>query len=200
MSYIATVEEEGATGAVEALYAEARETEGFVPNSTKAFSLRPEYLVGWEKLLAAIKARMELRRYELVTLAAAKALRSSYCMLAHGSVALREFCSEDELRAIAEDHRRARLAPVEVAVMDFATAVVRDAAAISEADVAALRRHGLSDGEICDVVAAAAVRCFLSKFVDAVGTQADGKYAALPADLRRALVVGRAIEEPQPAK
>ena len=131
MSYVATVEEEGATGAAEALYAEAREAEGFVPNSTKAFSLRPEYLVGWEKLLAAIKARMELRRYELVTLAAAKALRSSYCMLAHGSVALREFCSEDELRAIAKDHRRAGLAPVEVAVMDFATAVVRGPSAAS---------------------------------------------------------------------
>ena len=40
---------------------------------------------------------------------------------------------------------------------------------------------------------------FLSKFVDAVGTQPDGKYGAMPADLRRALVVGRAIEEPQPA-
>jgi uncharacterized peroxidase-related enzyme len=200
MSYIAVVPEDRATGAAEALYAEEREADGFVPNSTKAFSLRPEYLVAWEGLLAAIKARMELRRYELVTLAAAKALRSSYCMLAHGSVVLREFFSEDELRAIAEDHRRAGLVPAEVAVMDFATAVVRDAAAITKADVAALRAHGLSDGEICDVVAAAAVRCFLSKFVDAVGTQPDGKYVAMRADLRQALVVGRAIEEPQPAK
>jgi Carboxymuconolactone decarboxylase family len=73
-----------------------------VLNLTAAFSLRPEYMPAREALLGAIRGNVDLRRYELVTLAAARALRSSYCMLAHGSVLLREFFGEDELRAIVD--------------------------------------------------------------------------------------------------
>ena len=40
----------------------------------------------WKQLNGTIKGGMELRRYELATVAAARELRSSYCTLAHGSV------------------------------------------------------------------------------------------------------------------
>ena len=150
---------------------------------------------------AAIKAHMDPRRYELVTLAAAAALRSSYCALAHGSVLLLGgFFNEPDLRAIAADYRNAGLEPVEVAVMDFAVAVVRDAAGIGRADVERLRGHGLSDGDICDIAAAAAARCFFSKFVDALGARRTRPMPTLPR-APPALVVGRAIEgEPAAGK
>src|SRR5206468_8003638 len=107
----------------------------------------------------AIKAGMDLRRYELATLAAAKRLRSSYCCLAHGTVLIEQF--DEPVRDIALDHRAAGLDEVDVAVMDLAEKVVDDATSIGDADLQPLRDLGLSETEIMDVVLAASVRCFL---------------------------------------
>ena len=64
--------------------------------------------------------------------------------------------TEAELAAVARDYERAGLTAAEVAMMAFAQQVVRDASAITAEDVEGLRRHGLDDAEILDVVLAAA--------------------------------------------
>ncbi len=53
-------------------------------NYERAFAPHPAVFEAWGQLNAAIKSSMDARRYELATLAAALALRSSYCSLAHG--------------------------------------------------------------------------------------------------------------------
>jgi uncharacterized peroxidase-related enzyme len=162
-------------------------------NYEVAFAERPEVLALWMQLNGAIKAGMDLRRYELATLAAARRLRSSYCCLAHGSVLAREF-GEPE-REIALDHRAAGLDEVDVAVMDLAERVVDDATSIGEADLQPLRSLGLSETEIMDVVLAAAARCFFSKTLDALCVQPDPSFHELEPELRDALVVGRPIAD-----
>ena len=136
-------------------------------NYERAFAERPDVYVAWTQLNGAIKAGMDLRRYELATLAAARRLRSSYCCLAHGSVLAERF--GEPVREIAIDHRAAGLDDVDVAVMDLAERVVDDATSIGEADLQRLRDLGLSEPEIMDVVLAAAARCFFSKTLDALG-------------------------------
>jgi alkylhydroperoxidase family enzyme len=136
---------------------------------------------------------MDSRRYELVTLAAARALRSSYCSLAHGRVLEAQFFSAEDVTRIARRDEVSSLEPVEVAVMAFAEKVVRQADSVTREDVDLLRRHGLTDGEIFDVAAAAAARCFFSKTLDALGAEPDASYEALEPDLREALTVGRPI-------
>jgi uncharacterized peroxidase-related enzyme len=169
---------------------------GGVPaNYERAFEARPDVYAAWGELLVAIKANMDLRRYELATVAAARRLRSSYCTLAHGSVLMDQFVAPDELVAIVADHHDAGLDPVDVAVMDLADKVAQDATAVTQADVDALRSHGLSDAEVFDVIAAAAARCFFSKVLDGVGAQADAKYAELDPSLRETLTVGRPIAD-----
>src|SRR4249919_3033561 len=126
MPFINVVSEEQATGALAAMYETDRQTFGYLPNLTKGFSLRPDVYAAWRQLNGAVKANMDLRRYELATVAAAKRLRSSYCTLAHGSVLLDKFLSPDELAAIVSDHHAAGLEPVDVAVMDLADKVARD--------------------------------------------------------------------------
>lgn len=162
-------------------------------NYELAFAQRPEVYAAWQQLNGAIKAGMELRRYELATLAAARRLRSSYCCLAHGSVLIERF--GEPVREIALDHRDAGLDEVDVAVMDLAEKVVDDATAIGDADLQPLRDLGLSEAEIMDVVLAAAARCFFSKTLDALGVRPDASYAELAPELREALVVGRPIAE-----
>ena len=91
MTFIETVPEPLATGAVAEMYSIDRETFGFLPNLTQAFALRPDVYAAWRQLNGAIKATMDLRRYELATVAAAVRLRSSYCTLAHASVLIDRF-------------------------------------------------------------------------------------------------------------
>jgi alkylhydroperoxidase family enzyme len=160
-------------------------------NYERAYDQRRDVLEAWGQLLGAIKSRMDERRYELVTLAAARRLRSSYCSLAHGKVLLERF--GDPVREIAFDPRAAGLAEVDIAAMDFAERVVDDATAIGEEDRQRLRDLGLSDGEIMDVALAAAARCFFSKTLDAMGVLPDASFRELEPALREALVVGLPI-------
>ena len=196
MTFIETVPEGDASGELTQMYEADRETFGHVRNLTRAFSHRPDVYAAWSQLNGAIKAHMDLRRYELATVAAARRLRSSYCTLAHGSVLMDKFVAPDELAAIGSDHHAAGLEPVDVAVMDLADKVAQDATTVTEADVDALRTHGLSDAEVFDVITAAAARCFFSKVLDAVCAQPDATYADLDAPLRETLTVGRPIADP----
>ena len=162
-------------------------------NSERAFADRPEVYAAWVALNTAIKAGMDLRRYELATLAAAQRLRSSYCSLAHGSVLIERF--QEPVRDIVLDRGAAGLDAVDVAVMELAEKVVDDAAGIGESDLQPLRDLGLSETDVMDVVLAAAVRCFFSKTLDALGVLPDATYRELDRPLLEALVVGRPIAE-----
>src|SRR4051794_13108809 len=160
------------------------------PNHAAALSLRPDILKIWQELNGTIKAGMDLRRYELATIAAARRMRSSYCMLAHGSVLIEKFMAPEALQAIVADHHVAGLDEVDVAVMDLAEKVADDATSVTQADVDRLRALGLSDRDVLDVVLAAAARCFFTKVIDGVGAQADETYRSLDPGLLDALVVG----------
>ena len=194
MPHITPVSEEEATGAVADLYRTGRDTFGYVANMHLAFSHRPELWDAWDVLLTAIKARMDMRRYEIVTVGAATALKSSYCSLAHGQILSRDFLGDDAVGALVSGRDHPAISDLDRAVFNFAQAVIRDASAISKADADRLRALGLDDGEISDIAAAASVRCFFSKFLDALGFAPDAQYRDFPEELRGHLVVGRAIE------
>ena len=193
MTFIKTTPVEEAAGAVAEMYEADRAVAGHVRNLAMAFSVAPEVYAAWFQLNASIKARMDLRRYELATLAAARRLHSSYCSLAHGSVLLGQFLDGESLQAVMADHRSAGLDAVDVAIMDLADKVAADATSVTDADIDRLREHGLSDSEIFDVVAAAAARCFFSKLLDGLGVQPDARFAGLEPGVREALTVGREI-------
>jgi uncharacterized peroxidase-related enzyme len=194
MPFIEPIAEEDATGEVAALYEEDRADQGYVSNSTALFSHRPAVVAAWLGLRDAITAQMDARRYELVTFAAARRLRSSYCMLGHGEVLAERFFDFEAVRRIALDHHAAGLDEVDVAVMDLADKVAADATSVTQEDIDRLRDLGLTDGEVFDVVAAAAARSFFTKIVDGLGGRADAAYAKLDPAFLEAAVVGRPIE------
>src|SRR3954449_6235607 len=179
MTFTETVPEDQASGDVAAMYETDRQVFGFLPNFTKGFSLRPDVYAAWRQLNGAVKSNMDLRRYELATLAAARRLRSSYCSLAHGSVLVDKFMSPQGVRGLVGDAEVPELDQVDAAVVDLADKVARDATSVTPGDFDRLRSLGLTDAEIVDVVLAAAARCFFSKALDGLGIEADSKYAEL---------------------
>jgi len=168
---------------------------GYVANYTRLFALRPNVLGAWQRLNASIKEGMDLRRYELATLAAARALRSSYCALAHGKILRDKFFDAGAVEAMAgRDHEAAGLDATDVAIMDFAAKVARNAPNVTDDDVQVLRDHGLSDVDIFQVILAVAARCFFSTTLDAAGAEPDAAYRAkIEPALQAALTFGRPI-------
>jgi uncharacterized peroxidase-related enzyme len=198
MPFVQGVDEGSATGPLADFFAADRQSWGYLPNLAKTFGIRPAVYQAWRQLNGAIKATMDPRRYELVTVAAAIELRSSYCALAHGRVLTQEFMSEEEVVRLVADPQAATLTPVDRAVTSLAGKIVRGAADVTDQDIEALRDCGLSHAEIFDVVVAAAARCFFSKTLDATGTPPDSAFAQLSPALRDALTVGRPIEPTGP--
>jgi uncharacterized peroxidase-related enzyme len=171
---------------------ENRSPAGHIPNFVRTFASRPDVYVAWKQLNGAIKAGMDLRRYELATLAAATALKSSYCSLAHGQVLAEKFLSDDEVAALVDEPAPG---PVDRAVMAFARKVALAADTVTEADIDELRGLGLSDDDVLDVTLAAAARAFFSKTLDATGTTPDEAFRTqLPPTLAEKLSVGRPID------
>jgi uncharacterized peroxidase-related enzyme len=195
MAFIRTIAPTDAEGPVREMYQQIHGQLGYLPNWAQALSLRPAVRDGWIALLKSIQANLSVRSYELATLAAARAVRSSYCSLAHGTVLATKVLDGPAVTAIMKDAPDSPLEPRERAMMAFAEKVALDADRITAADVDGLRAHGYRDEEIFDLAAAAAARCFFSKLMDALGVQPDASFHDLDPTLRQALTVGRPVAD-----
>ncbi len=191
MSFLNMIPEDQAEGLVLEQYQTAQKSTGYIPNYVKTFSMHPEVYDAWSKLIGAIRSKMRMRRYELVTFAAAMQLECTYCMLAHGSILRKNFFSAEQLISIVKGFRNAGLPPEEVAMMSYAQKIIVSAHQINEEDIEDLRKFGLSDEEILDITLACTARSFFSKTLDALDAVPDAIYAELEPELISALTVGR---------
>jgi uncharacterized peroxidase-related enzyme len=181
--FIQTISEAEADGKLHEIYEGDRRSLGYVPNHGKVFSLRPDVLEAWRTFQGSIRKNIRLRRYELVTMAAAMALNCRYCLLAHGSILIKNGVGIDQLRTILNNFSDAGLEPVEVAMMEFAQKIIRNANHITQADVDMLREFNLEDVEILDITLTATMRSFASKTFDALGARPDHVYDELEIQL-----------------
>ncbi|NIZ91965.1 carboxymuconolactone decarboxylase family protein [Kineococcus rubinsiae] len=195
--FVPGVDEAVAEGPLADWYRTQRAAWGFLPNYAAAFSTRPDVAAAWQALNATVREGMDRRRFEVVTIAAARARRSTYCTVAH-STFLRDVCGDDTtLAALDRDPSGASLEPQDRAVYRFATKVATDAASVQERDVEELHAAGLSDADVADVadvVCAVAARSFFTTVLDGLGAQLDARTAqTFPPDQLRSMVVGRPV-------
>ena len=188
MTTLTTPDEAHVEGEAAALYAQDLDTLGYVTTHTRVTALNPDAVRAFESLIKALLPSLGMRRYELVTLAAAGALGSTACRAHHGLKSLK-YIDADELERVARDFRNAGLSPAEVAMMEFAERLSLDSAAMTEADAAELQRHGFSDRESVDIAFAAGARNFYSRSLHALGIEPDIP-PQLPPQLVDALLTG----------
>lgn len=190
--FIDVITEAAATGATADYYAEQRAGWGFLPEYAYAFGGRPEVAAAWNTLNGAIRSGMERRQFELATIAAARALRSTACTIAH-SMFLRDVCDDEAtLQLIAQDPDGGTLEPRDRLVYQFAAKVATDASSIEQIDVDELRTIGLDDADIVSVIYAAGARAFFTKVLDGLGVQVDPPTAqAIDGGLLASMIVGR---------
>jgi uncharacterized peroxidase-related enzyme len=184
---------------VQTIYERQTQAFGYLPNYAPLFSHRPEVLDLWAELQNGLRRHTTPRLFELVTFAAALALKSSYCALAHGTK-LRSFLTDLEIEALATGQYEEIVSIREAAAMRYAYQVATDATGVTEAHVKMMREAGFSDAEIFDIAGIAAGRAFFSKLVEGLGALPDSAYRKLPHGFRQALVVGRDIESEESSR
>jgi len=173
MWHIQPVNDENVEAALREVYDQDIGKDGYVWNTSRVWSHRPEMISLWTPLMKAVRSHLRLRTYELVTIAAAHAIGCVYCMLAHGAVLRRNGFTAQQVILILEDYHNAGLSPEEVHMMDYSSKISRESKSITQADIDILRQDGLNEQQITDVALAAVLRNFISRFFDALGAGPD---------------------------
>lgn len=171
---ITTPDPEGAEGHVAAMYAGDLDADGFVYAHTRAMAVNPEAHAAFEALIRALVPSIGVRVYELATLAAAGAIGSPHCLLAHGRKALRAgVMDEEELIRLARDPLDAGLSPADAAVVRYAVRLSTEPGEMTDADSQELREAGFTDRQIVDITLAAAARNYFSRALLALSVDVD---------------------------
>jgi uncharacterized peroxidase-related enzyme len=158
-----------ADGHVAEMYQTDLRGDGFVFSHTQMMAINPEAHQAFEALVRAIVPSIGVRTFELATLAAARAIPSPHCLLAHGRKTLRaDALTEQQLEAVALDYETAGLSDADVAVMRFAERMSTDAAGMTDADSQSLRDQGFTDRQIVDIALAAGIRNYFSRTLQAL--------------------------------
>jgi uncharacterized peroxidase-related enzyme len=167
---------------VRSLFAKARERIGFVPNVFRVYAFRPDRFRAWfahYRQLHEPTDRLSAAEREMIAVAVSMANGCLYCLVAHGA-ALREALGDPVLAdRITLDYRRADLDDRMRAVLDYAVKITSAPVACDEADLDALRKHGLSDEEIWDVAEIAAMYNFTNRLAMATGMLPNDEYHRL---------------------
>src|SRR5258705_7157689 len=136
------------------------EKAGFIPNVFLAWAHRP---AEWRAFFAYHDALLEKEggltkaEREMIVVATSSVNHCHYCVIAHGAI-LRIRARHPLLAdQVAVNYLNAELTPRQRAILDFAVKVAERSHAVSDDDVAALRGHGMTDDEIWDIGAIAAL-------------------------------------------
>ena len=136
---------------------EVQEKSGFVPNVFLMLARRPAEWRAFFGFHDAVMEREEssLTRGEREMIVTTISAQNGclYCVVAHGAL-LRIFEKNPQIAdQVAVNHRTADLTARQRAILDFATKVNLDPAAICDADFDALAEHGLDTEDVWDVAA-----------------------------------------------
>jgi uncharacterized peroxidase-related enzyme len=136
-------------------FADVEERSGFLPNIFSALAWRPDearaFFAMHDALMDKETPGLSKADRELIVVATSAGNDCLYCVVAHGAVA--RIRAKDPYIAdqVAVDWRKAPLSPRMHAVLDVATRLAADPAAVTEADLELLAGHGLTEEDVWDV-------------------------------------------------
>jgi uncharacterized peroxidase-related enzyme len=136
-------------------FADVEERSGFLPNIFAALAWRPDearaFFAMHDALMDKETPGLSKADRELIVVATSAVNDCLYCVVAHGAVA--RIRAKDPFIAdqVAVDWRKAPLSPRMHAVLEVATRLAAEPAAVTEADLELLAGHGLTEEDVWDV-------------------------------------------------
>ena len=136
-----------------------QEKSGFVPNVFLTLAYRPDEFrafFAYHDALMDKDGGLTKAEREMIVVATSSANQCQYCVIAHGAIL--RIRAKNPLLAdqVAVNYRKADITPRQLAMLDFAMKVSQEAERVSEADFAALSKHGFSQDDIWDIAAISA--------------------------------------------
>ena len=136
-------------------FADVEQRSGFLPNIFAALAWRPDearaFFAMHDALMDKETPGLSKADRELVVVATSAVNDCLYCVVAHGAVA--RIRAKDPYIAdqVAVDWRKAPLSPRMHAVLEVATRLAAEPAAVTQEDLALLTGHGLTQDDVWDV-------------------------------------------------
>jgi len=139
---------------------EVQEKAGFVPNVFITLAHRPDEFrafFAYHDALMLKDGGLTKAEREMIVVATSSANHCHYCVIAHGAI-LRIRAKQPLLAdQVAVNYLNADLTPRQRAMLDFAVKVAERSHEVSDSDIETLRRDGMTDDEIWDIGAIAAL-------------------------------------------
>ncbi len=144
---------------------------GMTPNLFRVAAQAPAALEGMVSLTGALsRGRINARTREAIALAVAQTNGCDYCLSAHSLLGKGAGLTED---AIAAARHAGSADPRIAAILTLARAIVEQRGRISDAELAAARTAGLTDGEIVEVVGHVVANIFTNYLNNLADTDID---------------------------
>jgi uncharacterized peroxidase-related enzyme len=171
MSRIPAIDPSTATGTVKTLLEGVQKGLGVTPNLFRVAAQSPSVLEALTSLFGATsKGHLDAKTREAIALTVSEIDSCDYCLSAHSLLGKGAGLTEGDLDKAREAKAdETRLA----ATLAFAKAITEKRGRVSDADVAAVRRAGISDAEVLDVVANVALTTFTNYLNEVAETEID---------------------------
>lgn len=158
MTRVNLVDRATATGESKDLLEQVQSAFGMTPNLFRATANSPAALKGLLSLSGALGGTtLGAKLNEQIAVAVADRNGCTYCLSAHTALGKRAGASEQEMA----DAQAGKAADAKTqAALTFALKIVESRAAISDADVEAVRAAGFNDQQVVEIIAHVAVNLF----------------------------------------
>lgn len=162
---------ETTTGKAQELLAAVKSKLGMVPNMMRTLANAPAALEGYLGLSGALgHGQLSARDRERIALAISQANGCDYCLAAHSTLGRMAGLTAEHIR----DSRLGTAVEAKAdAIVRFARKVLDTRGRVSDGDLAIAREHGLSEGEITEIIAHVALNVLTNYFNNVAQTTVD---------------------------
>jgi uncharacterized peroxidase-related enzyme len=155
------------------------EKAGFIPNVFLAWAHRPDEFrafFAYHDALLEKEGGLTKAEREMIVVATSSVNHCHYCVIAHGAI-LRIRAKHPLLAdQVAVNYLNAELTPRQRAMLDFAVKVAQRSHEVSDDDVAALRGHGMTEDEVWDVGAIAALFALSNRMANVMALKPNAEF------------------------
>lgn len=159
-----------------------QEKAGFVPNVFITLAHRPaefRAFFDYHDALLLKDGGLTKAEREMIIVATSAANQCHYCVIAHGAI-LRVYAKNPLIAdQVAVNYRKADLEPRQKVMLDFALKVALHSHAIQDADFPPLRAHDLSDEDIWDIGAIAALFALSNRMANLINMRPNDEFYLL---------------------
>ena len=171
MSRLTAINPDQATGQAQRLLQGVQGKLGFAPNIIRTMANSPAVLQGYLEFSNALsKGNHSPKFREKIALAVSEANDCQYCLAAHSAIGRSVGLSEE---AIGDSRRGDSIDPKESQALAFTRTVVENRGWASDEDIAKLRKIGLSQGDIVELIANISLTLFTNYFNHIAETEVD---------------------------